>query len=166
MDPPGKFMSVRGTNGPFWKIIKRLLLEKKNRYFRKLSRWLLLKNMTGHLIWVVTETDYWYCVIKKWMHNLHGDNKLEWLKVYRWLVAVCFNFIAHAHAHVWIFGRQTLIALIIGQHLCLCFYCLLWNLTCACAIKSKQTATSHLLPLYVTLCCTHRKREGKYYVGF
>ena len=22
------------------------------------------KNMTGHLIWVVTETDYWYCVIK------------------------------------------------------------------------------------------------------
>ena len=23
-----------------------------------------LKNMTGHLIWVVTETDYWYCVIK------------------------------------------------------------------------------------------------------
>ena len=40
--PPGKFMSVRGKNGPSWKIIKRLLLEKKNRYFRKLSRWLLL----------------------------------------------------------------------------------------------------------------------------
>ena len=35
-------MSVRGTNGPSWKIIKRLVLEKKNRYFRKLSRWLLL----------------------------------------------------------------------------------------------------------------------------
>ena len=42
MDPSGKFMSVRRTNGPSWKIIKRLLLEKKNRYFRKLSRWLLL----------------------------------------------------------------------------------------------------------------------------
>ena len=42
MDPPGKFMSVRGTNGPSWKIIKRLFLEKKNRYFLKLSWWLLL----------------------------------------------------------------------------------------------------------------------------
>ena len=47
MDPLEKFMSVRGTNGPSWKIIKRLLLEKKNRYFRKLSRggcfWTLAK---------------------------------------------------------------------------------------------------------------------------
>ena len=42
INPPGKFMSVRRTDGPSWKIIKRLLLEKKNRYFRKMSRWLLL----------------------------------------------------------------------------------------------------------------------------
>ena len=33
MNPPGKFMSVRGTNGPSGKIIKKLLLEKKNKYF-------------------------------------------------------------------------------------------------------------------------------------
>ena len=98
---------------------------------------------------------------KSEMYSLHSDNKLDWLKVYRWLVAVCFDFIAHAH--VWILGRQeTLIALIIGQHLYLClFYCLPRILACACAIKSKQTATSHLLPLSVTSCCTHRKRERK-----
>ena len=54
--------------------------------------------------------------------------------------------------HVWILGRQeTLIALIIGQHLCLCFYCLLRIPACACAIKSKQTATSHLLCLCLCL---------------
>ena len=46
-------------------------------------------------------------------------------------------------------------------HLCLCFYCLSRILACACAIKSKQTATSHLLPLSVTSCCTHRKRERR-----
>ena len=50
-------MSVRRTDGPSWKIhvcsrnkctllenYKRLLLEKRNRYFGKLSRWLLLDN--------------------------------------------------------------------------------------------------------------------------
>ena len=33
MDPPGKFMSVRRTNGLSWKIIKRLLLEKRTDIF-------------------------------------------------------------------------------------------------------------------------------------
>ena len=120
--------------------------------------WLFGMHVSGHSkinfkSMGVTETD-WYCAIKKWMHSLHGDNKLDWLKVYGWLDAVCFDFIAHAHAHVWILGRQeTLIALIIGQQLCLCFYCLPRILACACAIKSKQTATSHLLLLSVTSCC-------------
>ena len=41
-------------------------------------------------------------------------------------------------------GKKHSNALIIGQHLCLFFYCLQRILACACAIKSKQTATSHL----------------------
>ena len=51
MGTPGKFMSVRGTNGHSWKVIKRLFLKKKNRYFRKLSRWLLLKSHSEMLEW-------------------------------------------------------------------------------------------------------------------
>ena len=35
-------MSVRQTDRPSWKIVKRLLLEKYNRYFVKPSQWLLL----------------------------------------------------------------------------------------------------------------------------
>ena len=35
MDPPGKFMSVRGTNGPSWKIIKKVAPEKKEQIFSK-----------------------------------------------------------------------------------------------------------------------------------
>ena len=85
------------------------------------------KSMTGHFIWVVvTETD-WYCVIKKWMHSLHSDNKLDCMKVYRWLVATCCGLFwfycacacefsaGKKHSSLWSFG----------EHLCLCFYCLL-----------------------------------------